>query len=122
MSVVDEILAHHGVRGMKWGVRRSRSELSPAGAHPDASKQGEAWTRARKGGTKALSDKELNDLVRRMNLEQQYSSMVRKGTLISRGQARAAEIIAIGVTINAAIAFAKSPAGKALAKAISSKV
>lgn len=31
MDAVEEFLAHHGIKGMKWGVRRSDSQLSRAG-------------------------------------------------------------------------------------------
>lgn len=34
MTDVDDILAHYGVRGMKWGVRRSSSELARGSTSP----------------------------------------------------------------------------------------
>lgn len=70
----DEVLAHYGVKGMKWGVRRNRSSSKPA-ASEDATRASEFAARAKKGGSKTLSNKELQDLVTRMNLEQQYARL-----------------------------------------------
>jgi hypothetical protein len=81
MSTLDETLAHFGIKGMKWGVRRSRgSDGTVGGAHPsssasDAEKAKEFHTRARTQGTHSLSNQELQHLVNRMNLEQQYSKL-----------------------------------------------
>lgn len=69
-------LAHYGVKGMKWGVHRSEdgsSEKKPASE--DFEKANKARTIAKTSGTKALSNKELQDIVTRMNLEQQYSRL-----------------------------------------------
>jgi hypothetical protein len=59
----EEFLEHHGVKGMRWGVRRSRSQL----ARESKSRTGK--------DIKDLSDDELRKLVTRMNLEQQYKSL-----------------------------------------------
>ena len=74
MTTVDEVLAHLGIKGMRWGVRRSRSQID--GGSEDHRNAAAARAKAKKGGVKALSNKELQDLVNRMNLEQQYSRVV----------------------------------------------
>lgn len=115
-DVVLDILEHHGVKGQKWGVRRSAAELSGGRAarkaakrspivttshtpgkrvqtvggkslpaHEDAFKTAVSKQRAKSSTTDALSNKELKDLVTRMNLEQQYSNLA-KGKK-SEGQA-----------------------------------
>lgn len=90
-QTLDEILAHHGVMGMKWGVRKARStgpvEVTSTAkpgkpiktkgganhpASPDALKTARTRQVAKASSTDALSTKELQDLVQRMNLEQQY--------------------------------------------------
>ncbi len=95
-EVVDHILAHHGVKGMKWGVHRSlRSRSSPSEvkvktrsnvqtktvirtkggkglpAHPDAIAAKVVTQKLRKSGMHVLSNDELQKLATRTNLEQQ---------------------------------------------------
>jgi hypothetical protein len=88
-EVVEKLLAHHGVRGMRWGIRRkatvgaqevvvsdTRRKLKTSGgaghpASPDAIRVRTIGQVGKKSGLKALSDKELQDYTRRLNLEQQ---------------------------------------------------
>lgn len=86
-EIVEGILAHHGVKGQKWGVRRARNQSSAvtvvdkkkklktfggAGrpAHSDAVRARTSGQIARKSGLKALSNKELQEYNNRLNLEQ----------------------------------------------------
>ena len=111
-TTVDDVLAHFGVKGMKWGVRKNRS----GSASEDAQRADAAKKKIKtEGGIKALSNNELRDLVNRMNLEQQYSNLTgqKKSTLAKGGQT-AKTILSTGKTVNEAIAFANSPAMKLL--------
>lgn len=69
--MADNELAHFGVRGMKWGVRRAERPAPSS----DALSTKQYKTTVKRGGTDALSTKELQALVTRMNLEQQYSRL-----------------------------------------------
>lgn len=70
-SFEDFALKHFGVKGMQWGVRKGVK----APASPDSAKANLLKTQAKKQGTHTLSNKELQDLVTRLNLEQQYSRL-----------------------------------------------
>lgn len=72
---LDEVLAHYGVKGMRWGVRRGSSGSISHPASEDAQAASAAKSKVKAGGTKALSNQELQALVQRMNLEQQLSRL-----------------------------------------------
>lgn len=59
----DDYLAHYGIKGMKWGVRKKRNESSDAKA-ASATKR-----KAKKHGSESLSNKELKTLQDRRSLE-----------------------------------------------------
>lgn len=70
---LERVLAHYGVKGMQWGRRKASG--SNSGHSEDAKRAADYKARAKKGGPNALSTKELQDLVTRMNLEKQYSTL-----------------------------------------------
>jgi len=73
VKTIGSVLEHYGIKGMRWGVRRDNPSGSSVPASDDAKKTAEYKARVKAGGTKALTTKELQDLVNRMNLEQQYN-------------------------------------------------
>jgi len=89
-SIVNNILTHFGTKGMKWGVRRNKSssvsvtskgkKLKTRGGHgrpasPDAVRARTLGRVGKKSGLKSLSDQELSDYSRRLNLEQQVKRL-----------------------------------------------
>jgi hypothetical protein len=67
MDTVEEVLAHFGVKGMKWGVRGSRPDMSS----PEH-KQAKALSKKR---TSELTNEELQALITRKNLEKQHTQL-----------------------------------------------
>lgn len=70
MDRAKQFLEQYGVKGQKWGVRRDRP-----GPSDDAVRVEAAKSTIKRGGTQALSNKELQDVVTRMNLETQYGRL-----------------------------------------------
>lgn len=92
-DLVTDVLAHHGVKGQRWGVRRSAptakvsvtqkgKKLKTTGgqgrkAAPEAIKVAELRQVRKKSGSVALSNEELQAYARRLNLEQQVTNLER---------------------------------------------
>ncbi len=80
-SEIEDFLEHYGVKGMKWGVRKrvSNAVTKARGGPklPDSADAAEAKVSKKKAKNNvgSLSNKELQALVTRMNLEQQYSRL-----------------------------------------------
>ena len=81
---VQDFLEHVGVKGMKWGVRRTKAELEKASS--DGAKTESIRTRAKTSGTNALSNTELQTAIDRMRLEKQYSELASQTATKNAGQ------------------------------------
>lgn len=74
-SNLDDILEHYGVKGMKWGVhKRAPRQTEPNSA--DANRVGAVKTRVKtQKTTRILTNDELKDAIKRMQLEQDFSRL-----------------------------------------------
>lgn len=73
----EEFLAHYGIKGMRWGVRRDR-DGGKGSVDKHSSSASADHIQARAAASKSvssLSNQELKQLVERMNLESQYSKL-----------------------------------------------
>lgn len=120
-------LEHYGVKGMKWGKRKAA--MSPTDVttvhkgrrlkaqggqfhtpHEDAKTAITARQIATKSGKHALSNKDLQAAVNRMNLEQQFDRL--NPNRRKKGQAFIKGLLGAGKTANELVSFSNSPAGQ----------
>lgn len=59
---------HHGIKGMKWGVRKKRTLMSRFGKQRNE-------PRYKKGDSRILTNEELQTRIQRLNLEKQYNNL-----------------------------------------------
>lgn len=140
-KTLDDVLAHYGILGMRWGVRRTPEQLARARARrkekgkpvtptktaesrarkvsEDAEKAQESLKKAKKGGAKALSNQELKQLNERLNLEQNFNRLTDKKSQskIKKGKKFVDEAVDMGKTANEVFKLANSPLAKEIRKA-----
>lgn len=119
----ENSLAHHGVKGMKWGVRKSESSGgSPSSGGSSDHKNAEAiLNKIDSGGTRSLSNQELENLLKRMDLERRYDSVVsqKHASEIDRGLEGVKKALKVGKTVEDVRKFMGTPTGKALKTGLS---
>ena len=116
-KLTDEILIHHGILGMRWGIRRRRG---PDGRVIRSSKKvSEDYKRSRelkKRGSKNLSTQELRDLNQRLQLEKQFKelspSKINQGAKIVKG------LVAAGTAATTLYNLSQTPLGKDIRSAM----
>ena len=79
-SYPDSELQHFGVKGMKWGVRKSRSSSPKEPPSEDFQKAVQIRTKMETSGKKSLSNKELKDLTERLQLERKLGTVYTNNT------------------------------------------
>jgi hypothetical protein len=129
---LDDILEHYGIKGMRWGVRRTDAQLARARGEkkskklkktPDNMQSKDAATVkkakakiTKEGDTSALSNDELRAVIQRMNLETQYKNMGK--TQQKNGKSAVKEMKQTQQKMNEVIKFINSPAGKVVSEGV----
>lgn len=119
-------LYHHGIKGMKWGVRRTPTQLGhdtggvdlqKAKKKVDAAntivnetrninnnvskKQAKKAQKQKMAEVKSMSDKELRERVNRLNMEQQYMRMSAEQMNVGRANVNSV-LNNVGTVVNVA--------------------
>ena len=65
---VEEFIEHHGVKGMRWGVRRARGGTKPSSDYKKTAP-------LRKKKPHELTNKQLEEVNKRANLEKNFQKL-----------------------------------------------
>ncbi|QEQ93871.1 hypothetical protein SEA_KARDASHIAN_6 [Streptomyces phage Kardashian] len=118
-------LSHYGVKGMKWGVRRSDAELARAAGAPkprlseDAKKTEQLHNKIQSKGTGSLSNQEMRQYLERMDLERRFQQTMgpisqggNQKNVVDRGHDQVKKILSYGETYEKARKFLETPTGQ----------
>lgn len=130
-------LYHYGVKGMKWGVSKKSGDSSPVDvtaaqkkpgtrvkatggqnqpASKDAVRAATSRQKARASTIDALTNDELKDVVKRMQLEQQYSQLSAQRNVgpMAKGHSMIKNLLGVADTANRAYNLQNTPLSQAL--------
>lgn len=72
-------LQHHGIKGMRWGVRRTKAQLgystTPSKTRKIKKTKKQSQKQARKEAVSKMSDQELRNRINRIQMERQYMQL-----------------------------------------------
>lgn len=90
----DDVLAHYGIKGMRWGIRKSRI------------KGAKRWTSKKQAKIDGMSDDQLRRVNNRLRLEKEYRQLTQ--TRMERYRAKAGRVVEEAATNTLQNALQKS--------------
>lgn len=105
---VTEFLEHHGVKGMRWGIRNRRNRVKTAKRPPSSDSKRISDLKKRKPSQ--LTDKQLKDVNARLNLESNFSRL--NPSTVKKGHEWTKNAMALISTGAAIAALSQTPTGK----------
>lgn len=89
----ENMLIHYGIKGMRWGVRRTEAQLARAGGKKtlSADEKEKASRKEDAKNRRTLSDSDLKKKIERLKMEKQFKDLTDED--VSPGKKMAADIL-----------------------------